>query len=90
MEGIVEDGIARKELKSEAKELAKKMCQEYGMCSTLLPDEKEQKLLLKNLYEECKIVLESLLDVLKKVEDLLLERESITKAEVKEYLNEVF
>jgi len=74
----------------EAKVLVEKMCEEYGMGSSLLPDEKEQKLLLKNLYEECKILLESLLDVLKKVEDVLLERESITKAEVKEYLNEVF
>lgn len=75
---------------NEAKELAKKMCQEYGMCSSLLPDEKEQALLLKRLYEESSVLLESLLDVLKKIEYVLLERESISKTEVKEYLNEVF
>lgn len=73
----------------EAKVLVAKMCEEYGMGSSLLPDEKEQKLLLKRLYEECSVLLESLLGVLKKVEDVLLERESITKAEVKEYLDEV-
>jgi len=73
----------------EAKELSEKMCQEYGMCSSLLPDENEQELLLKRLYEESSVLLESLLDVLKKVEDVLLERESITKTEVKKYLDEV-
>jgi len=73
----------------EAKVLVAKMCEEYGMGSSLLPDEKEQKLLLKRLYEECSVLLESLLGVLKKVEDVLLERESITKAEVKEYIDEV-
>ncbi len=73
----------------EAKVLVAKMCDEYGMGSSLLPDEKEQKLLLKRLYEECSVLLESLLGVLKKVEDVLLERESITKTEVKEYLDEV-
>ena len=74
----------------EAKELVEKMCQEYGMASSLLPDDKEEKLLLKRLYEEDRVLLESLLDVLKKVEDVLLERESITKREVREYLDEVF
>ncbi|HIP02698.1 MAG TPA: AAA family ATPase [Campylobacterales bacterium] len=74
----------------EAKELVAKMCREYGMCSSLLPDEKEQELLLKRLYEESTLLLESLLDVLKKIENVLLERESISKNEVKKYLNEVF
>ena len=74
----------------EAKELAAKMCQEYGMCSSLLPDEKEQELLLKRLYEESTLLLESHLDVLQKIENVLLERESISKNEVKKYLNEVF
>jgi len=74
----------------EAKELVGKMCQEYGMGSSLLSDVKEQELLLKRLYEESSVLLESLLDVLKKVEDVLLERESITKTEVKKYLDEIF
>ncbi|UCN01420.1 AAA family ATPase [Sulfurimonas sp. SWIR-19] len=74
----------------EAKKLVKKMCEEYGMCSSLLPDEKEQELLLKRLYEESSVLLESLLKVLEKIEYVLLERESISKTEVKEYLNEVF
>ncbi|QOP43483.1 AAA family ATPase [Sulfurimonas sediminis] len=74
----------------EAKKLVKKMCEEYGMCSSLLPDKKEQELLLKRLYEESRALLESLLKVLEKIEYVLLERESISKTEVKEYLNEVF
>jgi len=74
----------------EAKELVAKMCREYGMCSSLLPDEKEQELLLKRLYEESTLLLESLVDVLQKIENVLLERESISKNEVKKYLNEVF
>ena len=74
----------------EAKELVTKMCQEYGMASSLLPDDTEEKLLLKRLYEEDSVLLASLLDVLKNVEDILLERESITKTEVKEYLNAIF
>ena len=74
----------------EAKELVAKMCEEYGMGSSLLPDKNEQKLLLKRVYEECSVLLESLLDILKKVESILLERESISKKEVKGYLDEVF
>ncbi len=74
----------------EAKELVTKMCQEYGMASSLLPDDTEEKLLLKRLYEEDSVLLASLLDVLENVEDILLERESITKTEVKEYLNAIF
>lgn len=73
----------------EAKELVTKMCQEYGMASSLIADETEEKLLLNRLYEEDHVLLESLLSVVKRVEDVLLERESITKAEVKEYLDEV-
>ena len=73
----------------EAKEVVEKMCKEYGMGASLLSDEKEQELLLKRLYEECSVLLESLLHIVKKVEDVLLERESISKLEVKKYLDEV-
>ena len=73
----------------EAKDIVAKMCKEYGMGSSLLADEKEQEILLKRLYEECTILLNSLVTVLKKVEDVLLERESISKIEVQKYLDEV-
>ena len=84
-----EHASSAKEDLDEAKELVKKMCQEYAMASSLLPDISEEKLLLERLYEEDRVLLESLLGVLKKVESVLLERESITKHEVKEYLDEV-
>ncbi len=74
----------------EAKEIVKKMCQEYGMGSTLLPEVNEQKLLLERLYNECKSLLMSLPSVVQNIENVLSERESITKSEVKELINEVF
>ncbi|WP_297442582.1 AAA family ATPase [Sulfurimonas sp.] len=74
----------------EAKEIVSNMCQSYGMGSSLLPDEKEQELLLSRLYEESKDLLLSLADVLEKIEAVFFERESISKEEVKRYLNEIF
>jgi ATP-dependent metalloprotease FtsH len=74
----------------EAKEIIANMCQEFGMGSTLLPDEKEEKLMLERLYGESKDLLLSLQSVLKEIETVLYERESISKDEVKKYLNEVF
>ena len=74
----------------EAKEIVQKMCQEYGMGSTLLPETNEQKLILERLYNECKSLLVSLPSVVQNIEAVLLERESITKSDVKEFINEVF
>ena len=74
----------------EAKEIVQKMCQEYGMGSTLLPEANEQKLILERLYNECKSLLISLPSVVQNIESVLSERESITKTEVKEFINEVF
>jgi ATP-dependent metalloprotease FtsH len=79
-----------KEDLDEAKEIVQKMCQEYGMGSSLLSDDKEQELLLKRLYDESKDLLASLPSILQEIEAVLYERESISKDEVKEYLNEVF
>ena len=74
----------------EAKEIVLRMCQDYGMGSTLIPEINEQKLLLERLYNECKALLVSLLSVIQNIEAVLLERESITKKDVKEFINEVF
>jgi len=79
---------AKKDL-DEAKDLTKKMIVEYGMGSALICDIKEQELLLQRLYDETKLLLESLPSVIKHVELILQERESITKQEVKEYLDAV-
>ena len=74
----------------EAKEITRKMVQEYGMGSALIVAKEEQELLLVRLYEETTMLLESLVEVMKNVESILQDRESITKEEVKKYINEVF
>ena len=74
----------------EAKEITRKMVQEYGMGSALIVSQEEQELLLVRLYEETTMLLESLVEVMKSVESVLQDRESITKEEVKKYINEVF
>lgn len=74
---------------SEAKQLVKNMCEDYGMCSSLLPKAEEQEIIIKRLYGECKTLLERMINVLQDVESVLYERESITKDEVKKYINEV-
>ncbi|MEA3371632.1 MAG: AAA family ATPase [Campylobacterota bacterium] len=80
---------AKKDLR-DAKLLVKSMCEEYGMCSSLLPKEEEQEVMLKRLYGETRTLLEKLFKVVYSVEAVLLERESITKDEVKKYINEIF
>ena len=72
----------------EAKELVLKMCEEYGMASSLLPQEGEQEEMLKRLYNECEDLLVSMKNAVVKIEAVLLERESITKIDVKKLLNE--
>jgi len=74
---------------TEAKLVVKSMCEDYGMCSSLLPREEEQEVIMKRLYGECKTLLERLIKVTYNVESVLYERESITKDEVKKYINEV-
>ncbi|DAB28589.1 MAG: AAA family ATPase [Sulfurimonas sp. RIFOXYD12_FULL_33_39] len=73
----------------EAKEIVDKMIQEYGMGSSLISSEHEKEIMMKKLYDETRNLLESLQDVMKYVESVLNERESITKADVKKQLNEV-
>lgn len=73
----------------EAKEIVERMISEYGMGSSLMASESEKELLMKRLYEETRNLLESMQDVIKYVESVLNERESITKADVKKKLNEV-
>jgi ATP-dependent metalloprotease FtsH len=79
-----------KEDLTQAKEMVEKMCNEYGMASSLLPSQDEQELILERLYNEVKDLLLSLQELVKEIEDVLYERESISKDEVKKYLNEVF
>ena len=73
----------------EAKEIVRLMCSEYGMASSLMPNEAEQDVMLKRLYGECKTLLNSMQNIMKKIEEILLERENITKVEVKKIIDEV-
>ena len=74
---------------NEAKELVAKMCESYGMASSLLPDKEEQKSMLESLYKKCETLLLSLSGVIAHVEEVLQEQESISKSSVKKLLNEV-
>ncbi len=75
---------------SDAKEIVFNMCDKYGMGETLLSNEQEQQDILNRLEQECKSLLLAMPTVLEKVEAILLEKESITKEDVKKLINEIF
>jgi len=74
---------------NEAKKLIKSMVEEYGMGSSLIVSKNEEELLMTRLYDETKIFLESMPNVIQNVENILYEKESIKKVEVKKYLDEI-
>jgi ATP-dependent Zn protease len=73
----------------EAKELIQSMLVDYGMGEALISVESEGKIVIQRLYGETKLLLESMEEVMQKIESILYERESITKTEVKKYIDEV-
>lgn len=73
----------------DAKELLQKMLQEYGMGSSLIANAKEEEEVMQRLYDETKSLLTSMASIVKKVEIVLNEKESITKSDVKKYIDEV-
>lgn len=74
----------------EAKELVSRMINEYGMGKTLMATaDEEEEIVMSRLYKECRESIISMSDVVQKVEVILDERESITKSEVRKYLDEV-
>ena len=94
--GIVASDIKYKEHTSsakmdldEAKEIINKMIQEYGMGSSLISKDNEQEVLMNRLYDETKLLLESLMSVISNVESILFERESISKADVQKLIDAV-
>ncbi len=96
LSGIVACNITYKEHTSsakndldEAKELIAKMLNEYGMGTALISHEREDEVLMQRLYKETRALIESMDGVMQKVQKVLYERESITKREVLEYINEV-
>ena len=71
----------------DVKELLDDMVKKYGMGESLLPNEDEKSKILQNLYDETKQLLETIgEDVILKVEDILRQKESISKEEVKKLL----
>ena len=74
----------------EAKTIVDKMINQYGMGSSLIAKENEQELLMKKLYDDAIVLIESMDSVMQNIEIILLERESVTKAEVRKLINEVF
>ena len=72
----------------EVKELVQKMIYDYGMGSSLVPHEEEQEKIIQRLYGETKLLVESMKEVLEDVQRILYEKESITKTEVKEIIDE--
>jgi len=73
----------------EAKELIQRMLTEYGMGKSLIKAKDEEIILINRLYFECKELINSMRKVMQKVEVVLHERESITKSEVRKYIDEV-
>jgi ATP-dependent Zn protease len=74
----------------DAKELLKNMLNDYGMGSYLIPTEREEEEVMKRLYDETKVLLTTMSSIMKKVEIVLNEKESITKSDVKKYIDEIF
>lgn len=78
---------AKKDL-SEAKLLVKSMLDDYGMGDKLISSDEEKKVVIDRLYYECSVLLESVSEVIKRVESTFYEKESITKREVQVYLKD--
>jgi len=71
----------------EAKELVTKMLEDYGMGASLISADEESKILMSRLYNETKLFLESMSNVMHSVETILNERESITKSDVRKEID---
>jgi ATP-dependent Zn protease len=70
----------------EAKEIVAKMCEEYGMGSAIVATARDQEILLNRMYDEVKVLIEENLQKILKIEEILYERESVTKKEVQKLL----
>ena len=73
----------------EAKILLKKMLNDYGMGSSLLYKESDEQIILDKFYTSVEELLKSHIATMKKIEQELDEKESITKSKVREYLDEI-
>jgi ATP-dependent metalloprotease FtsH len=72
-----------------AKEMVSEMLESYAMGESLYPGSDERNCVLDRLYEETKALLSSKDDAIVAIEQILLERENISKEAIKEILNDV-
>ncbi len=73
----------------EAKALIESMLNDYGMGDSLIKTDNENSLLMKRLYDETTILIKSMDAIIDKVENIIYEKESITKNEVKKLIDEI-
>ena len=73
----------------EAKELVEKMLKEYGMGETLICSNEQNETLISKLHKETKSLIEKMPDAMRVVEEILSEKESITKSDVREAIDAV-
>ncbi|MCX6074779.1 MAG: ATP-dependent metallopeptidase FtsH/Yme1/Tma family protein [Campylobacterales bacterium] len=72
-----------------ARELVRVMIYEYGMGTSLIPSEEESTALMNQLYDETRILLERYERSVNKIDDILSEYESISKALAREVMHDV-
>ncbi len=77
---------AKEDLKAAVR-MAEAMLFEYGMGESLLPAREELPRLLERLEEETRTLLGSKLHIVEAIEGILLERESVTKEQIKEEID---
>jgi len=73
----------------EAKELVEKMLKEYGMGEKLICASEQNEIFISKLYKETRMLIEKMSDAMLVVEEILSEKESITKSDVKEAIDAV-
>jgi hypothetical protein len=71
------------------RDLVKSMVYEYGMGSSLSPQESDIILLTNKLYDECRTLLTKYERNIDKLEAILSEYESVSKALARESLNDI-
>lgn len=72
-----------------ARDLVDSMINEYGMGTSLIPQRDDVATLMTRLYEECRMLLEKYEKNIDKLEDILSEYESISKALARETMNDI-
>jgi ATP-dependent metalloprotease FtsH len=72
-----------------ARELVEAMIHEYGMGTSLVPRSDDVSALMNRLYDECRMLLEKYEKALDKLEIILSEYESISKALARETMNDI-